>query len=48
MKIIGRKREIKRITNFAVADPENKAFFGVKGIGKSTIFESVFSKSKGF
>ena len=45
MKIIGRKREIKRITNFAVADPENKAFFGVKGIGKSTVFESVFSKS---
>ncbi len=45
MKIIGRKREIKRITNFAVADPENKAFFGVKGIGKSTIFESVFSKN---
>ena len=45
MKIIGRKKEIKRITNFAVADPENKAFFGVKGIGKSTIFESVFSKS---
>lgn len=45
MKIIGRKKEIKRITNFAVADPENKAFFGVKGIGKSTVFESVFSKS---
>lgn len=44
MKIIGRKKEIKRITNFAVADPENKAFFGVKGIGKSTVFESVFSK----
>lgn len=45
MKIIGRKKEIKRIANFAVADPENKAFFGVKGIGKSTVFESVFSKS---
>ena len=46
MKIIGREREIKRITNFATAEPENKAFFGVKGIGKSTLFESVFSKSK--
>lgn len=45
MKVIGRKRQIKRITNFAISEPENKAFFGVKGVGKSTVIQSVFSKS---
>ena len=44
MITIGREKERDRIERFAITDPENKAFFGVKGIGKSTIFESVFTK----
>ena len=45
MKILGRKREIKKITNYASSEPENQAFFGVKGLGKSILFENVFSKA---
>lgn len=45
MKLTGRKKEIRKITNFATSDPENKAFFGVKGVGKSSLFETVFSKA---
>lgn len=45
MKLIGRKKEMRRIVNFATSDPENKAFFGVKGVGKSSLFETVFSKA---
>lgn len=45
MKLIGRKKETRRIVNFATSDPENKAFFGVKGVGKSSLFETVFSKA---
>ena len=44
MKLIGRKRELRRIVSYATAEPENKAFFGVKGVGKSSLFETVFSK----
>jgi len=45
MKIIGRKKEINRYTDMASAEPENKALFGVKGLGKSTIIQTVFSKA---
>ncbi len=46
MKLIGREKELKRIENFAISEPENKAFLGVKGIGKTVIIESFFSKEK--
>lgn len=46
MKIIGRKKTIRKIENYASFDVENKAFFGVKGLGKSLIFETAFSKAK--
>lgn len=45
MNILGRNKELKRIEAIAVSEPENKAIFGVKGIGKSIIIESVFSKA---
>lgn len=46
MKLIGRKKELKRIEDFATSEPENKAFFGVKGIGKTALIETFFSKVK--
>lgn len=46
MKLIGRKKIIRKIENDASFDVENKAFFGVKGLGKSLIFETAFSKAK--
>ena len=45
MKLIGRKSEIKQMSSRDIRDPENKAFFGVKGLGKTAIIESVFSKA---
>ena len=45
MNILGRNRELRRIKNIAISEPENKAIFGVKGIGKSIVVESVFSKA---
>lgn len=44
MKLIGRSRILRRLGNYASEDPENKAFFGVKGLGKSSLMEVVFSK----
>lgn len=44
MNIIGRTKYLRRLKNYAMNEPENKAFFGVKGLGKSTIIDSVFSK----
>lgn len=44
MNIVGRRRELKRIWNYAISEPENKAIFGVKGVGKSTLIQYVFSK----
>ena len=44
MNIIGRTKYLRRLKNYAMDDPENKAFFGVKGLGKSTIINTVFSK----
>jgi len=46
MGIVGRERYLKQIKRYAVSDPESMAFFGVKGIGKSTIIDSVFSRKK--
>ena len=45
MKLIGRKKETRKIGNYATSEPENKAFFGVKGLGKSVLFENAFSKA---
>ena len=45
MKLVGRTREKKRLINYATSEPENKAFFGVKGVGKSTLIEAVFSRA---
>ena len=45
MNIIGRKREIKKITRYATNDPDNKAFLGVKGIGKTSIIQQALSPS---
>ena len=45
MKLIGRSRTLRRLTNYATEEPENKAFFGVKGLGKSTLLDAVFSKT---
>ncbi len=44
MNIIGRTRYLRRLNNYVTDEPENKAFFGVKGLGKSTIIDTVFSK----
>ena len=44
MNIIGRTKYLRRLKNYAMDEPENKAFFGVKGLGKSTIIDTVFSK----
>lgn len=44
MKVIGRDKYIKKILNDTLIEPENKAFFGVKGLGKSTIIGNVFSR----
>ena len=44
MNIIGRKRELKKMMNYAKSDPENKAFFGVKGLGKSTLIDAIFTR----
>lgn len=44
MNIIGRTKYLRRLKNYAMDDPENKAFFGVKGLGKSAIIDTVFSK----
>ena len=46
MKLVGRKKEIRNIEKWAQEDPENRAFLGVKGVGKSLLFETAFSKSK--
>ncbi len=45
MKLIGRKSEIKQISSRDIPYPENKAFFGVKGLGKTAIIENIFSRS---
>ena len=44
MKLIGRSRILRRLGNYAIEEPENKAFFGVKGLGKSALMDAVFSK----
>ena len=44
MKLIGRSRILRRLKNYATEEPENKAFFGVKGLGKSALMDAVFSK----
>ncbi len=44
MKLIGRGRILRRLSNYAIEEPENKAFFGVKGLGKSALMDAVFSK----
>ena len=46
MKLIGRKKYLRKLSNYTAMEPENKAYFGVKGLGKSAIIESVFSKAK--
>lgn len=44
MKLIGRGKILRRLSNYAIEEPENKAFFGVKGLGKSALMDAVFSK----
>ena len=43
MTMIGRKNEIEEMLDGDIPYPENKAFFGVKGVGKSTLMETLFS-----
>ena len=44
MKLVGRGKILRRLSNYAMEEPENKAFFGVKGLGKSALMDVVFSK----
>lgn len=44
MKLVGRSRILRKLRNYTMDEPENKAFFGVKGLGKTTLMDELFSK----